>query len=174
MPKNLPEHRPLNSNIRRNLNHFSNLLGFFRKHLRTGKQAGPCAQLLLPSLFTRKIPPCWWGLATAPPTNRCGQAIREHASTIVQWEVNGCSWDIGVMCWGQSSKFNTNRRIKVKVNNWTCIYVKLDIISKFILFGGLVLWMDSSIHFRISIFMWDVWFFMKIRYNNKMFIMFLM
>jgi hypothetical protein len=43
-------------------------------YLRMGEQREPCAQSLSHPISYQKVPPCWWGLATGPPTSRCGQA----------------------------------------------------------------------------------------------------
>ena len=39
-----------------------------------GEPGEPCAQSL--PKIEYKVPPCWWGPATGPPTNRCGHGIR--------------------------------------------------------------------------------------------------
>jgi hypothetical protein len=47
------------------------------RYLRTGEQREPCAQSLPQPNSLQKMPPCWWGHATGPPTNMFGQAISQ-------------------------------------------------------------------------------------------------
>jgi hypothetical protein len=53
----------------------ANSMNYFSgDHSRTDERSDRCAQSLLLPKLGLKVAPCWWGLATGPPTSRCGHA----------------------------------------------------------------------------------------------------